>query len=280
VSALPENVFEVANSKVSSMVMVVTPDMARRWLARNVCNRRLKRLAVAKYSRDMASGRWELTGESIKFGLDENLKDGQNRLLACIEADTPFITFVTRGVPDGAQSVMDTGAVRTAADTLTIAGETHATNIASAAKLALSVEAGDVADWEHFSPTHAEIEAFVNANPDIRTAAEFATRVARKTDCPPSVVTYTAWVLARIDPAAAYDFWISAAEKIGLNAGDPVIALTNRFAEARRNRERITKHIYLSLIYRAWNTRRAGKTMRFIRVNSPAGGLVPVVEPR
>ena len=57
-------------------------------------------------------------------------------------------------------------------------------------------------------------------------------------------------------------------------------ALTNRFAEARRNRERMPKRVYLSLIYRAWNTRRDGKTMRFIRVNSPAGGLVPVPEPK
>lgn len=40
------------------------------------------------------------------------------------------------------------------------------------------------------------------------------------------------------------------------------------------------KRIYLSLIYRAWNARRSGKTMRFIRVNSPSGGLVPIPEPR
>jgi len=279
VSALPENVFGVVSPKVSSTVMVVTPNMARRWLTQNVGNRKLKPLAIAKYSRDMASGRWELTGEGIKFGLGGNLKDGQNRLHACIKADTPFSTFVIRGISGEAQRVMDTGVARTAADALTMAGESHATNIASAAKLALSIEA-DAGDYDHFSPTHAEVEAFVNANPDIRVAAEFATRVARKTDCPPSVVTYTTWVFSRINQDAAYDFWISAAEKIGLSAGDPVIALTNRFAESRRNRERVSKHAYLSAIYRAWNARRRGQTLRVIKINSSAGGLVPIPEPR
>jgi len=279
VSARPENVFESISPKVSSTVIVVTPDMARRWLARNVCNRKLKPLAIAKYSRDMASGRWELTGEGIKFGLDENLKDGQNRLHACIKADTPFITFVIRGISSEAQRVMDTGVGRTASDALSIAGESHTTTLASAAKLALSI-AADVADYDHFSPTHAEIEAFVNANPDIRAAAEFAGRVARKTDCPPSVVAYTAWVFSRINASAAYDFWISAAEKVGLNAGDPVIAMTNRFAESRRNRERVPKRAYLSAIYRAWNARRRGQTLRVVKINSSAGGLVPIPEPR
>jgi hypothetical protein len=279
VFALPENVFEFASPKVSSTVMVITPDMARRWLTRNVSNRKLKPLAIAKYARDMASGRWELTGEGIKFGADGNLKDGQNRLHACIKVNTPFITFVIRGVSDEAQRVMDTGVGRTAADSLTIAGEGHATAIASAAKLALSI-AADAGDYDHFSPTHAEVEAFVNANPDIRTAAEFSTRVARKTDCPPSVVTYTTWVLSQINRDAAYDFWISAAEKVGLNAGDPVIAMTNRFAESRRNRERVPKRAYLSAIYRAWNARRRGQTLRIIKINSAAGGLVPIPEPK
>lgn len=44
--------------------------------------------------------------------------------------------------------------------------------------------------------------------------------------------------------------------------------------------EHLTKRIQLSLIFRAWNMRRTGKPMKFIRVNSPAGGLVPIPELR
>lgn len=278
-SALPENVFEFAASKPTASIVLVTPDMARRWLERNVKNRRLKPYAIERYARDMAAGRWEVTGEGLKFGVDGNLKDGQNRLRACIKADVPFMTFVVRGVSDEAQKVMDTGVARTAADALAIGGKEHVTTLASAAKLALAVQAG-VNDYDRFQPTHAEVESFVDLNPDIRSAAEFAGRVARKTDCPPSVVAYTTWVLARINQREANQFWIDAAEKVGLAAGDPVIALTNRFAESRRNRERVSKHQYLSVIYRAWNARRRGSTLRVIKVNSPSGGLVPIPDPR
>jgi hypothetical protein len=36
----------------------------------------------------------------------------------------------------------------------------------------------------------------------------------------------------------------------------------------------------LSVIYRAWNARRAGKSLRLLRVSSPKGGIVPVPEPK
>ena len=96
----------------------------------------------------------------------------------------------------------------------------------------------------------------------------------------PTLVAYTTWTLGRIDQAAAYEFWIDAAEKVGLVAGDPVIALTNRFAEARRNRERMATDVQLSAIYRAWNARRAGQPLRMLKTRSPSGGLVPIPEPR
>ena len=36
----------------------------------------------------------------------------------------------------------------------------------------------------------------------------------------------------------------------------------------------------LSAIYRAWNARRAGRTLRLLKISSPNGGLVPIPEPK
>lgn len=265
---------------ISTSLEVVTPETAEQWLAElNVKNRRFKPLAIAQYARDMGAGRWEITGEALKFSASGRLLDGQNRLAACVRAGVPFQTFIIRGISDESQRVMDTGKARTASDALQIGGYKHAAMVAAAAKLALAVEIG--AKTRNYAPTHAEIEAFVEENPDIIEAAQFASSVYRRTDCPPSMVCYTTFTLARIDRDAAYDFWTAAADKVGLRAGDPVITLTNRFAEARRTRETIPQNGYLSMIYRAWNTRRAGKTMTFIRLNSPSGGgIIPIPEPR
>lgn len=279
-TAQPDNVFPFPESQPKVSVVAVSPETAQRWLDRNDNNRRIRPATVAQYARDMANGRWQITGESIKFNDDGSLLDGQHRLAAIVKSGATVQLVVMRGIPTAAQRVMDSGRARTAADALTMKGERFTSVLAATARIALGV-AADAPDPGKYAPTHAEIEGFVTEHPDLRAAAEFASQVARRTDCPPAIVAYTFWALSRISaPQKAADFWIAAADKVGLRAGDPVIALTNRFAEARRNRERLTKRIYLSLIFRAWNARRAGKTMRFIRVNSPAGGLVPIPEPR
>jgi hypothetical protein len=274
-----ENVLPMPGPKPSASVVFISPEMASRWLERNTHNRKLRPSTVTRYARDMASGNWELTGEAIKFAADGTLLDGQHRLAAVIKAGATVPIYVVRGLAVEAQRVMDTGDKRSAAGVLQIAKHPNSTLLASTARLALGVEA-DLPDPGRHEATHSEIQEFVDANPDLEHAVDFARQIARKTDCPPAVVAYTFWQLAKIDTFAAANFWIAASDKVGLQAGDPVIALTNRFAESRRNRERLTKRIYLSLIYRAWNTRRDGKTMRFIRVNSPAGGLVPVPRPK
>lgn len=267
------------SSKPTFSFIYVTPEMAQRWLARMPRNRSLREADVRSYSRDMAAGNWHDTGESIKFDAENNLLDGQHRLHAVIHSGVTLPVLVVRGLPPESQMVMDTGRKRTASDALQLAGNANSSLLASVAKLALGVEAG-IKDPGKYGATHSEIADFIAATPGIHYACDFGRSIARRTDCPPSVVAYTFFVLGQIDLYEAANFWTAAAEKVGLRSGDPVIALTNRFAEARRNREVLSKRIYLSLIYRAWNTRREGKSMRFMRVNSPAGGLVPIPEPR
>lgn len=277
-TAQPDNVLPFDGSaKPEAKIIFVNPDMAARWLERNTRNRRIRPATVKKYARDMAAGRWQITGEGVKFAPDGSLLDGQHRLAAIVEAGATVPLLVVRGIAQDAQRVMDTGRARTASDALTMRGEHHTALLAAATRLALGVEA-NLPDPGKYDPTHGEIEAWVDANPDMRLACEIAQTVARRTDCPPAVVAYAFWRMARIDRADAASFWVAAADKVGLSAGDPVIAMTNRFAEVRRNRERITRRAYLSVIFRAWNYRREGKTWRAARINSPAGGLVPIPE--
>lgn len=280
-SVLPfddSNIIDLHHKPTASFV-TVTPETARNWLALNRKNRSLRKSDLDRYKRDMIAGNWHLAGDPIRFGTDGRLLDGQHRLTAIIQTGATLPLLVVRGVQLDAQKVMDSGRRRTASDALFIDGREHTALLAATALLKLSYDLGKLDNGKH-EASHDEIVKCVESNPELMTAVVFASRIARRTDCPPSVVAFSFYRLAQIDAIAAADFWNAAAEKIGLEAGDPVIALTNRFAEARRNRERLTKRIYLSLIFRAWNTRRHGKTMTFIRVKSPKGGLVPMPEPK
>lgn len=264
--------------KITATFVAITPEIAARWLQSNTRNRNLRQSDLDRYKRDMIAGRWHLDGMPIQFGTDGTLLNGQHRLTAIVETGVTVVILVVRGVAPEAQSVMDTGRRRTAADALAINGHKNTPMVAATALLHLSVCADKID--QKYEVSHEEILECIDGNPGITHACEVMKNYARRTDCPPSIVAYSYFILSQLDPTDAFEFWVSAAEKVGLAEGDPVIALTNRFAEARRNRERLPRRTYLSLIYRAWNARRAGKSMRFIRVNSPKGGLVPIPEPK
>ena len=107
----------------------INAEKARQYLLLNVDNNRNPRhnTSVKQYAADMVNGNWRLTGETLKFNISGKLFDGQNRLLAVIEADKmrPGITIefaVARGIDDSAMFLVDSGAQRSPADALRIAG--------------------------------------------------------------------------------------------------------------------------------------------------------------
>ena len=256
--------------------------MAAEWLknAKDDPNRKPSMKTVRAYARDMAAGAWKLTGEAIKFGTNGMLLDGKQRMEAVVRSGATIDIFVLRGIDPGAQHVMDTGRKRSAADDLAIQGETNTTLLAAVIKLAIGVEAG-ISDPYRAEPTHTEILSFLEEHSDLRAACDFVRPLARRSDCPATVAAYTYWVLAQIDRFDAANFWLALADKTDLKGGDPVLALSNRFAEIRRAHQTLPKNVWVSLIYRAWNARRRGQEMRFIRVNSPGagGGQVPPPKP-
>lgn len=279
------NFYRTATTILDYREIEVTPAMARDWLTLNTANRNLKPGQIAAFARDMKAGLWRLTGEAIKFSGDrenpEELLDGQNRLHAVVKADRTVLMSVFFGVASESKSSMDSGTKRTVADNLKIGGSENAAIIAAAASIAIRVREGRL-NGGALNMTNAAIEKFIAENTGLEESARVAMRYSRRADVAPSFVCYTHWVLSGIDAQQATEFWMKAAEKVGLTAGDPIIALTNRFAEARRNKEKIRLEAALSAIFRAWNYSRDGKPMKLIKFksNAEAGGFIPIPEPK
>ena len=79
----------------------VTPDTAQMWLTKMPKNRNIRPGDVARYARDMSSGKWGLAGDPVRFDKDGNLIDGQHRLQAIIRSDTTQEMVVIRGLSPG-----------------------------------------------------------------------------------------------------------------------------------------------------------------------------------
>jgi len=114
---------------------LITPEKAAELMTRNENNRSIKQLKIDQYAKDMADGAWNPDASDIKFDKNGKLLDGQNRLLACIQADVPFPTLVRTGLDPEAFNFIDTGAVRTTGDVFKRAGVNDYFVVASAVSL-------------------------------------------------------------------------------------------------------------------------------------------------
>ena len=102
-------------------IETITPEIAAEYLKANRSNRPLKKKLIDNYARTMRAGDWKLTHQGIAFNCDGTLLDGQHRLEAIRQSETPIQMSVTRGVSQDAQLVMDDHAKRSAGDALSIA---------------------------------------------------------------------------------------------------------------------------------------------------------------
>jgi hypothetical protein len=106
---------------VGSVVMTITPKAAQAILDKyNVHNRPIKSRKITEYAADMKDVCWKLTGDSMKFSDRGLLRDGQNRLLACVKANKPFTTHVVFGIEDESFLWLDRGKPRNGSDALAI----------------------------------------------------------------------------------------------------------------------------------------------------------------
>src|SRR5262245_16276311 len=115
---LSERAHKLYGADVVISVETITPESATNWLRANQHNRPVRRRHVAFLAKQITDGHWQLNGQTIIISEDEQVLDGQHRLLAVIEAGRQIQSLVVYGVDPVAFKTIDTGAVRTGADAL------------------------------------------------------------------------------------------------------------------------------------------------------------------
>jgi len=153
----------------NSRVFEITAEMAEQLLEKYSppgTNRKKKPMAIQKYADDMLAGEWDLNGTTIVFSDKKVLRDGQNRLMACVKADVSFKTHLVFGVPDEMFWRMDRGKNRNAADALYVGNyKEHPTQLAQAGRWLKMFQENSVKKRLSYEPI--EIKATVEANPSL-----------------------------------------------------------------------------------------------------------------
>ena len=241
---------------VTADVEVITPAIARRMLEGNLVNRELRKQRVDSYARQMSLGRWRLTGETIIFGPDGQLLQGQHRLHGCIQSGVSFVTIVVRGVDPEAMRVIDTGMPRNAADVFRFEGIEQAGWQASMVRQIIAIKSGiqqntlaqsvriDRDDLVNFYNEHVELLSHATR---LGGPAYLALKHSR------SGWGVVAFLLAEADVELSGVFMTALATGADLAPLDPRLALRKYCFNRSMQRRRVEWVELVATAIKAWN---------------------------
>lgn len=130
---------------VSVSIERITAYDAHKYLEMNTRNRKLNHRHTQRLHAAMAAGEWWMNGETIIFGCDGTLLNGQHRLFAIISSGVAVDVLVVRGIDEEAFRTLDGGRIRTTGEVLAMTGEKSANALAAAAQALVSfVDMGGV----------------------------------------------------------------------------------------------------------------------------------------
>lgn len=250
-----------SDQDIVAEVVTITPVMATQWLRCNRNNRPVRKKHVVFLASEILSGNWQINGQAIVIAENEDVLDGQHRLLAVIESGMPVRSLVVYGITPEAFKTIDTGAVRTGADALYL----HHVNInastikcvATAVQWLAALEKGYV----HLSAkvSNTDVIAYVEKHPSLLQHAETLQgypKDARPLSLGIGVALYE--LFSRRDPELADKFMRDLYTGESLTRTDVEWVLRQAFIRDAQRTTKLPSVIKVKMVIKGFNWRRRG----------------------
>lgn len=262
-----------------SRVVEFTPGVAQYVLSElNVGNRTRKPQKIKEYADDMAADQWGLTGATIVFGTDRLLKDGQNRMAACVQSGCNFHTHVVFGVAPELFSKMDIGKIRNSGDIFTIAGIKNANDVAAGVRW-LDILTSDNPLSRDTRTGEYLLNKYRERFSGVSESISIARTIRRNCGHPVGNVAALHYLFCKVDSEKADDFCHRWA--IGMKDGnkDPISNMQSEVQAIKTtNYGRIHEAVRNALIIKAWNNFYLGKKVSRNRMKWSMGDGFPEIE--
>ncbi|MEV7187818.1 hypothetical protein [Kitasatospora sp. NPDC093102] len=242
-----------------SRIVKVTPEIAETFLSRASVNRRLDMGRVRVLAGAILRGEWKLTHQGIAFDKDGALIDGQHRLHAIIEANTPVEMFVVDGLSRDVFPVLDVGKSRSAADALLSTGAKYRPLLSSTIRHVSLFKAMPNDPWSGARAyvSNDRILAAFNEDKDrYGEAVSIGRELSRHLFASQTAVAVGFFVTTEVAPAADIDEWISGLKSgASLDPGDARLALREvpRDMQKRGSKRRMDMRDQVAIYIKAWN---------------------------
>lgn len=235
----------------------ITPAKAKLYLDQNKGNRPLQKRHILFLASEIEKGNWKCNGESIKIGKDKQIIDGQHRLTAIVKANKPITTVVMTGLDPTVFDTIDTGKNRSPGDTYALMGEK---NVKPLAALIKNLHRYYMHDWKRPPRiSNSEFEKLIGRWPDARTIVNnYALKSPGLLNL--RIIHFCYYVFKKKNKEQALDFMTKLCNGTDLPARSPIMAVRNKIMEGNLKGMRMDPNSVITLIFKAWNMCRDGKT--------------------
>ena len=265
------------NPPQTSVIIDIDPGTAEEILAnRNKGNRPPKPNKVQQFATDMATSRWGLTGDTIKFGTDGRLLDGQNRLSAAVRSGQSFRTHVIFGINPALFGRMDIGKPRNPADILHIAGFKYASTLAAAIRWAHLLDT-DPYNRETLQPDFV-LKLARTKYKDIEPFLKEGREINKQFFHPAGQIAALLYNFAKRDAEKAKDFtraWLRGDRNGKYQIIDTMQALLH--SQKANNNGRIHELTRAGIIIKAWNIFRTNQKGSLAQLQAAASTKIEAV---
>lgn len=241
-------------------LQTITPEKAKSMLEYNTINRPINYREVVKLAREMKQGRWKVNGDTICIN-GQHLIDGQHRLLAVIESGCKIQTLVVDGIDSNVFDTKDVGRRRSAADTLSVRGETDTKTLAAALVVVDRYMTGRMLQCVRY--TNTEIEELLGKYPGVRSSVKKA-RVTKRLVAK-SVLIACHYLFSQKSADFADEFVNDLIAGQDLKEWDSVYVLRERLMNNALAKAKLDPFYIMALIIKAWNHRRDNNNVRTLK---------------
>lgn len=253
--------------------VLITPQMAQEFLAKNTRNRPHNQRKVEEYVKMMKDNEWHLQTDAIGFDTNDKLINGQHRMMAVTQYGKPIEFLVATGLEPDSFNFIDTGKNRSSGDVLGANGFVAGAHKSAIIRFVIGYKKGNIQNEKS-----SKRDLGLN-NQDIldyahryRNELEEAYKVS--TDAAKSfkglkgqAIGGMYWILSKIDRNRALVFFGALGTGTMLTHDDPIYILRQRLMDDLAAKKKFPLKDKLAWLIMAWNHSKKGSKIKQLKWN-------------
>jgi len=257
--------------------VTVTPEGAAKLLANRTDEqeRRVNKAHVSQLAAVMLNGQWQnFNGDTICIDTEQNLIDGQHRLLASVESNTPIGVIMVTGVSPNSFYTKDQGIrTRGAADVMRMKGIANCDVLSVAMRLLWHYknETNPSSGGDGPKPTARQLYDLLESNID-----SYIESCKKGMQCRSALSagpgTFLHIIFKEKSPDEADNFFDILKDGATLNKFCPAKVLRDKLLIQKASKLKMSMRDRVSLAIHSWNHFRQGKNLKMVRLPKRKGG--------